>query len=384
MDKNQKLIHSFNRNGAFTDVLFYASTFDTDVVPSTYGCDVYTDDENVRFCMKTMTYDYLAKLFPLYGVVVNEVDNIYEPNSSASKKQERKILCESGYTARGYVDANRILIDYINRAIFTISLNTIGVVYDPTKITDIREYCKNIYTKLPTTSESIKDDSNPYIGYITFVNGRYDLVDAEINTVELDIDKSYNDNFKPVYDDIVNFLDEKNRKSGIILLNGEPGTGKTYFLRHLINNVKGNYIFITPAIATHFASPDFISFLQDNRDSIFILEDCEDVIMSREARMFTGIQGILNMSDGLMSDIFNGKFICTFNCDMTKVDDAILRKGRCVAVYTFDKLNKEKAQIIMDELGHDVTVSEDMTHAEIYNYKANDTSSNQRKKKIGF
>ena len=384
MDKNQKLIHSFNRNGAFTDVLFYASTFDTDVVPSTYGCDVYTDDENVRFCMKTMTYDYLAKLFPLYGVVVNEVDNIYEPNSSASKKQERKILCESGYTARGYVDANRILIDYINRAIFTISLNTIGVVYDPTKITDIREYCKNIYTKLPTTSESIKDDSNPYIGYITFVNGRYDLVDAEINTVELDIDKSYNDNFKPVYDDIVNFLDEKNRKSGIILLNGEPGTGKTYFLRHLINNVKGNYIFITPAIATHFASPDFISFLQDNRDSIFILEDCEDVIMSREARMFTGIQGILNMSDGLMSDIFNGKFICTFNCDMTKVDDAILRKGRCVAVYTFDKLNKEKAQVIMDELGHDVTVSEDMTHAEIYNYKANDTSSNQRKKKIGF
>ena len=366
MGKNN-LINSFNRNGAFADVLFYASAFDTDVVPSTYGCDVYTDDENIRFCMKTMTYDYLAQLFPDYEVVVNEVDNIYEPNSSASKNKERKILCESGYTARGYVDANRMLIDYRNKAIFTISLNTVGVVYDPTKISDVREYCKNIYTKLPTTSESVKDDSNPYIGYITFVNGRYDLVDAEINTVELDIDKNYNDDFKPIYNDIVNFLDEKNRKSGIILLNGEPGTGKTYFLRHLINSVKGNYIFITPAIATHFASPDFISFLQDNRDSIFILEDCEDVIMSREARMFTGIQGILNMSDGLMSDIFNGKFICTFNCDMAKVDDAILRKGRCVAVYTFDKLSKEKAQIIMDEIGHDVEVSEDMTHAEIYN-----------------
>ena len=382
MSKN--LVNSFNRNGAFTDVLYYSSVFDTDVVPSTYGCDVFTDVEDKRFCMRTMTYDYLANLFPDYEVVVNEVDNIYESNSSASKNKERKILCESGYTARGYVDANRILIDYRNKAVFTIALNTIGVVYDPTIIKDIRGYCEDIYSKLPTTTETVKDDSNPYIGYITFCNGRYDVVEAEINSVELDIDKNYNDDFKPIYNDIVNFLDENNRKSGIVLLNGEPGTGKTYFLRHLINTVNGNYIFITPAIATHFSSPDFITFLQEHRDTIYILEDCEDVIMSRETRMFTGIQGILNMSDGLMSDIFNGKFICTFNCDMAKVDDAVLRKGRCAAVYTFDKLNKDKAQIIMKELGYDVEVKEDMTHAEIYNYESTNVPSTQRKNKVGF
>ena len=152
MAKN--LIESFNRNGAFTDVLYYSSVFKTDIIPSTYGCDVFTDDEGERFCMRTMTYDYLTKLFPEYEVVVNEVDNIYEPNSSASKNKERKILCESGYTARGYVDANRVLIDHRNNAVFTISLNTIGIVYDPTMITDVREYCKNIYTKLPTTKET--------------------------------------------------------------------------------------------------------------------------------------------------------------------------------------------------------------------------------------
>ena len=372
-----------NKNGSFVDTLYYANAFNTDDVPSTYGCDVYHDEDKERFCMKTMTYEYLAELFPNMDVIVNEVENIYIPNSSASL-QTRKIVYESGYTSRGYMDASRILIDSFSQAIFTISTKTIGVVYNPKHIKDIRAYCKSIYSKLPVTTESVYDDGNPCLGVVGYSNGRYELNDAEINKVTIDIDKNYNDDFKPIYDDIVKFLDKDNRKSGIVLLNGEPGTGKTYFLRHLINNVEGNYVFITPAMATHFSAPDFITFLTDNRDSIFILEDCEDVIMSRETRHMTGISAVLNMSDGLMSDIFNGKFICTFNCDISKIDEAILRKGRCMALYTFDKLKKEKAQVIMNELGHNVTITKDMTHAEIYNYDAVNVPGTQKKTKVGF
>ena len=85
-----------------------------------------------------------------------------------------------------------------------------------------------------------------------------------------------------------------------------------------------------------------------------------------------------------MSDIFNGKFICTFNCDISKIDDAVLRKGRCAAVYTFDKLKKDKAQVIMDELGRDVLVTKDMTHAEIYNYDSINVPGAQKQNKVGF
>ena len=374
---------TFNRNGAFVDNLYYAEAFKNDIVPSTFGCDVYHDEDKERFCMKSMTYDYLSNLFPDFEVVVNEVENIYVPTSSASTK-DRKIVYDSGYTSRGYTDASRILIDHCNHAVFTIGPKTVGVVYNPKMITDIREYCKNIYSKLPITTESVYDDGNPYLGVVGYSNGRYELNDAEINKVKLDIDKQYNDDFKPIYDDIVKFLNKDNRKSGIVLLNGEPGTGKTYFLRHLINNVEGNYVFITPAMATHFSAPDFITFLTDNRDSIFILEDCEGVIMSRESHPLSGISAVLNMSDGLMSDIFNGKFICTFNCDINKIDEAILRKGRCMALYTFEKLKKEKAQVLMNELGYDVDVTKDMTHAEIYNYDAVNVPGTQKKNKVGF
>ena len=148
------------------------------------------------------------------------------------------------------------------------------------------------------------------------------------------------------------FLSSEERKSGLIVLNGEPGTGKSYFIRHLIKNIDNNYVLIPPSMAENLASPEFTSFLMSNTDSVFILEDCETVIKQRSMADFTSaVSSILNMSDGIMSDIFNGKFICTFNADMGSIDDAILRKGRCYAKYTFGKLDKEKAKVLLNERG---------------------------------
>ena len=66
-NKTEKM---FNRNGAFCDVLCYASLFDTDVIPSTFGKEIYFDNEDTRFCMKTMTYEYLSGIFNTYEVSV--------------------------------------------------------------------------------------------------------------------------------------------------------------------------------------------------------------------------------------------------------------------------------------------------------------------------
>jgi hypothetical protein len=100
----------------------------------------------------------------------------------------------------------------------------------------------------------------------------------------------------------------------------------------------------------------------------------------------SAVSSILNMSDGIMSDIFNGKFICTFNADMDSIDDAILRKGRCYAKYTFGKLDKKKAKVLLNERG--ITLPEDeyedMVLADIYHYEDKNVESANKKKKIGF
>lgn len=143
------------------------------------------------------------------------------------------------------------------------------------------------------------------------------------------------------------------------------------------------YILVTNAIAAHMAEPEFIAFMMENKDSIFILEDCEQILMAREENRFGGaIANILNMSDGLMSDIFNIKFICTFNTEIKNIDEALLRPGRCFVNYEFKALSKEKSSELLKSLGHDVNVSKEMTLAEIYNYNPETIVS--PKKKVGF
>ena len=62
------------------------------------------------------------------------------------------------------------------------------------------------------------------------------------------------------------------------------------------------------------------------------------------------------------------QIIATFNCDLTKIDPALLRKGRLIANYEFNKLDLDSAKILSDKLGFGTdAVTEPMTLAEIYN-----------------
>ena len=62
------------------------------------------------------------------------------------------------------------------------------------------------------------------------------------------------------------------------------------------------------------------------------------------------------------------QIIATFNCDLTAVDSALLRKGRLIANYEFDKLDIESSKLLSDKLGYGTeAITEPMTLAEIYN-----------------
>lgn len=169
---------------------------------------------------------------------------------------------------------------------------------------------------------------------------------------------------------------------------------KTSYIKSLIKDVPNSYIYITPAIAAHLSEPELTTFLLDNQDSVFILEDCEQVIMDRENNAFgTAIASLLNMSDGLMSDIFNGKFICTYNTSTDKIDSALLRKGRCITHYEFKPLEEKKSAALLKELyklsaDEAAEIAKDgMTLADIYNYspdEVNEAPKKKSKRKLGI
>lgn len=212
----------------------------------------------------------------------------------------------------------------------------------------------------------------------------FDKKGFDVKQRNVNIDLNYNDDFKETSEYIITNLNDKN-KTGLYVLEGEPGTGKTTYIRHLASKIKRNIIFISPDMVDHITDPSFIPFLMNNSDSVLIIEDAEPALQKRNGSSRTSaISNILNLTDGLLSDCLNISIVATFNTNTKELDEALLRGGRLVKSYTFKKLVKEKATKLLNSLGHDVKADKDMSLAEIYFYGEDNNADTFKNKKIGF
>lgn len=192
------------------------------------------------------------------------------------------------------------------------------------------------------------------------------LKSMEVKRTSLDLDLFYNEDFRETDGLIQRRLSQDNDK-GIVLLHGLPGTGKTTYLRYLIGKVKKRILFLSPGAAENLIDPSFIEVLINNRNTVLIIEDAENIIMDRRHSQGSSVSNLLNISDGLLADCLNVQLICTFNSPLATVDSALLRKGRLIAKYEFGKLNIARAQRLSDHLGFGTTIVRPMTVAEIAN-----------------
>jgi hypothetical protein len=205
----------------------------------------------------------------------------------------------------------------------------------------------------------------------------------EISRPKLNIRDNYNDDFVKIHRVILKRLAKKNDK-GVVILHGKPGTGKTSYIRYLISLLKKEIIFLPPNMAGVITNPDLISILIDHPNSIFVIEDAENIILDREKNGDSPISALLNVSDGLLSDCLNIQIICSFNTDISKVDSALMRKGRLIAKYEFKELEASKAQALSDKLSFSSKIYKPMTLTEIYNQDELSFHETTKRNAIGF
>ena len=223
-------------------------------------------------------------------------------------------------------------------------------------------------------SKSATIDPEHTFNMISQSSNGLSLVEVEtkdFGNVDNFIEDNYNDSFKDFDQLVIDAL--KHNNNGLILLHGLPGSGKTNYIRYLIsqnakNDSDRNIIYIPPDMASIISAPEFIGFSIENKNSIIIIEDAENILKKRDGGNSQAVANLLNISDGLLGDCLNFTIICTFNCEESEIDEALLREGRLIGKYHFDKLSVEKSNNLIKKLEIDSlkTTNVPMTLAEIY------------------
>ena len=199
------------------------------------------------------------------------------------------------------------------------------------------------------------------------------------------IKECYEPEFVPVHEKIVENLNKN--ESGLYLFHGDPGTGKTTYIKYLSSLVKRDLIYVPTSFVDFIADPSFLPALLHKKHSVLVIEDAEKALLAREPGDASSIVStILNITDGIMANVFNIAVIATYNSPRQAVDKALLRKGRLKGEYRFDKLTIPTAQKIMDKIKPGYVVEEEMSLADIYNVDVENCDSKDlnQEKRMGF
>lgn len=162
-------------------------------------------------------------------------------------------------------------------------------------------------------------------------------------------------NFKTAYDEFYPFLSSPLDKfyseyvesdESVLILIGPPGTGKTTFIKNLLN-FSGSDAMVTFDPAIMSSDSLFARFIDDEGIDFLVMEDADTFLQSRSDGNQM-MHKFLNVSDGLISTRGKKLVFSTNLPSISDIDTALLRPGRCFRVVEFRNLTNEEADAVGD------------------------------------
>lgn len=235
--------------------------------------------------------------------------------------------------------------------------------------------------EVETAVFSLKESFEQNPCYIRWVyDSQYmEYVKMPVNTQHLPFQEMY----PYMKEDLHDYYDRYvSSSANILLLIGQPGTGKTSFTRGLLHHSKQS---ATLTYHEKVLEQDrfFVDWLESD-DMFLILEDADTMLLPRKEGNNL-MARFLNMGDGLMG-FTNKKMIFSTNLpNISSIDSALTRPGRCFDILQFRNLTHDEAKVMCAKIGTEPpNVSDNQSISELFASKRNEEVSKISSKSFGF
>lgn len=254
-------------------------------------------------------------------------------------------------------------------------------------------YCSE-YSQLKEHKQKILEITKLKNTYLNFCQVEWASTEME-DYREFKIYEDLNEEFfyeaYPSHPELSDRIDQYiNSTTPLILIKGVPGTGKTRLVREIVRKYGHKYdkmpkVSYTTAQSVLGNDNFFIDFMMGNKD-ILLLEDIDFNLMKRSEGNVI-MPKFLNTSDGFIRLKNNKKIIFTTNLVKTdKIDQALIRAGRCFDVLNIGVLSPTQSQAFYNFLGNSDTLPKGAyTVADIFSYhKGEKKFEKQLDRAVGF
>lgn len=318
---------------------------------------------------------------------VYHADSIWELNFahfvSFNQKRNTNILCTTFKDLKMSTPNFLKMLDSIDKKKFLLQSNKDFMVTDNADdfliygyfnsvIDEISEvtflYVEHLKSSLENSFKFFeKEDKKDYLDIRW-----YSISGGNLNYINIvsDAPETIKPSLYPFIDYEKVFTNFEKSSSNILVLIGEPGTGKSTFIRNLIknSNFKCPEVFLTYDGRVLEEDAFFIEFLSHNKPAFMVIEDADSYIGPKEDG--NGIVAkFLNSGDGLIRPKEKKIIISTNILNVNHIDSALTRPGRCFDIINFRSLTGTEANAIAEDysLNKSFILNERYTLAQVFN-----------------